>query len=130
MTADNFQWGDAPIHSLAAGALLATSDIHYFRDIGYRHTTIHHCPVNAPLRQLPHQPYRGTAFEQKMYDTDREFAKSFDEEEEYWSKADTEKENGVGCRCRCDTDIVDVENKEGSCIPEWVGVAGGYITPQ
>ncbi|QIW94735.1 hypothetical protein AMS68_000253 [Peltaster fructicola] len=124
------RWGDAPIHSLAAGALLATNQIHYFRDIGYRHTTIHHCPVNAPARQLPHIQYPGTQWEQRTYETNREFAKTFDEEEEYWSKWDTEKENGVGCRCRCDTDIVDVENKEGSCIPEWVDVAGGYITPE
>lgn len=51
------------------------------------------------------------------------------EEDEYWAKWDTEKENGVGCRCRCDTDVQEVENKEGSCIPEWVEIAGGYITP-
>jgi mannosyltransferase len=37
------------------------------------------------------------------------------EEDEYWAKWDPEKENGVGCRCRCDTDIQEVENKEGSC---------------
>ena len=54
---------------------------------------------------------------------------SWREEDEYWAKWDTEKENGVGCRCRCDTDIVDVEGKEGSCIPEWVEIAGGFITP-
>jgi len=23
-----------------------------------------------------------------------------------------------------------VEGKEGSCIPEWVEIAGGFITPQ
>jgi len=50
------QWGDAPIHSLAAGALLSTKQVHYFRDYGYRHTTIQHCPANAPARQLPHIP--------------------------------------------------------------------------
>ena len=49
----NERWGDAPIHSLAAGALLGVKDIHYFRDFGYRHTTIQHCPANAPARQLP-----------------------------------------------------------------------------
>lgn len=32
----------------------------------------------------------------------------------------------MGCRCRCDTDVVDVEGKEGSCIAEWVDVAGGW----
>jgi mannosyltransferase len=35
----------------------------------------------------------------------------------------------VGCRCRCDTDIVDVEGKQGSCLNEWVDVAGGWASP-
>ncbi|KAI9687794.1 MAG: alpha-1,2-mannosyltransferase (Kre5) [Bathelium mastoideum] len=114
------RWGDAPIHSLAAGALLSPSDIHYFRDFGYRHTTIQHCPANAPARQLPHMPYleKTTVDEKKRI-----------EEDEYWAQPDPEKENGVGCRCRCDTDIVDVEGKEGSCLPEWVEVAGGWASP-
>ncbi|KXT05441.1 hypothetical protein AC578_11100 [Pseudocercospora eumusae] len=114
------RWGDAPIHSLAAGALLSPKDIHYFRDYGYRHTTIQHCPANAPARQMPREPYL------EMTTTDE---KARREEDEYWDKWDPEKENGVGCRCRCDTDIVDVEGKEGSCIPQWVDIAGGFITP-
>ena len=123
------QWGDAPIHSLAAGALLSPSDIHYFRDFGYRHTTIQHCPANAPARQLPREPYLGTDFEQKRSAADRDYQKFLEEDDDYWAKWDAEKENGVGCRCRCDTDIVDVEGKEGSCIPEWVEIAGGFVTP-
>uniref|UniRef100_A0A8H7NIV6 Mannosyltransferase n=1 Tax=Bionectria ochroleuca TaxID=29856 RepID=A0A8H7NIV6_BIOOC len=114
------RWGDAPIHSLAAGALLATRDIHYFRDIGYRHTTIQHCPANAPSRQLPRSPFL------EMTTKDE---KKRQEEDQYWEDWDEEKENGVGCRCRCDTDIVDVEGKEGSCLPEWVDVAGGWASP-
>jgi len=114
------RWGDAPIHSLAAGALLGVKDIHYFRDFGYRHTTIQHCPANAPARQLPREPY----FEQA--DPDEKHRK---EEDDYWADWDEEKENGVGCRCRCDTDIVDVEGKEGSCLAEWVDVAGGWASP-
>ncbi|CAG8135188.1 unnamed protein product [Penicillium olsonii] len=116
----NERWGDAPIHSLAAGALLAPSDIHYFRDFGYRHTTIQHCPANAPARQLTRIPYleKTTEDEKKRI-----------EEDEYWANADQVKENGVGCRCRCDTDIVDVEGKQGSCLPEWVEVAGGWSSP-
>lgn len=38
------------------------------------------------------------------------------EEDDYWDQIDAEKENGVGCRCRCDTDIPDVEGKQGSCL--------------
>ncbi|KAI9816827.1 MAG: alpha-1,2-mannosyltransferase (Kre5) [Pycnora praestabilis] len=114
------RWGDAPIHSLAAGALLSPKDIHYFRDFGYRHTTIQHCPANAPARQLDRIPFleKTTKDEKKRK-----------EEDEYWELWDTEKENGVGCRCRCDTDIVDVEGKQGSCLAEWVDVAGGWASP-
>ncbi|KAJ5160018.1 uncharacterized protein N7482_007022 [Penicillium canariense] len=116
----NERWGDAPIHSLAAGALLAPSDIHYFRDFGYRHTTIQHCPANAPARQLPREPYL-----EKTTDDEKKRI----EEDEYWATPDPVKENGVGCRCRCDTDIVDVEGKQGSCLAEWVEVAGGWASP-
>ncbi|KAK4131554.1 glycosyltransferase family 15 protein [Trichocladium antarcticum] len=114
------RWGDAPIHSLAAGALLATRDIHYFRDFGYRHTTIQHCPANAPGLQLPRQP-----FLELTTPDPRKRA----EEDAYWEAFDPPRENGVGCRCRCDTDIVEVEGKEGSCIAEWVDVAGGWASP-
>ncbi|KKK12740.1 hypothetical protein P175DRAFT_081361 [Aspergillus ochraceoroseus IBT 24754] len=114
------RWGDAPIHSLAAGALLSPSDIHYFRDFGYRHTTIQHCPANAPARQLPRIPWLETTTLDE---------KERIEEDEYWANPDPVKENGVGCRCRCDTDIVDVEGKQGSCLAEWVDVAGGWASP-
>lgn len=118
-SANMLQWGDAPIHSLAAGALLGPRDIHYFRDFGYRHTTIQHCPANAPARQQPREPYlEVTTLDEKKRK----------EEDEYWEQWDEEKENGVGCRCRCDTDIVDVEGKHGSCLSEWVDVAGGWAS--
>ncbi|KAM5451339.1 O-glycoside alpha-1,2-mannosyltransferase 4 [Microsporum canis] len=116
----NERWGDAPIHSLAAGALLSPADIHYFRDFGYRHTTIQHCPANAPARQRVRDPY----LEQTTLDP-----KLRQEEDEYWDSPDPPKENGVGCRCRCDTDIVDVEGKHGSCLADWVKVAGGWASP-
>jgi len=114
------QWGDAPIHSLAAGVLLGVSDIHYFRDIGYRHTTIAHCPANAPARQLGREPYLhpGTIDKKKQL-----------EEDGYWANPDKPKGNGVGCRCTCDTDVPEVEVKQGSCMIEWVHVAGGWASP-
>ncbi|KAF2822166.1 alpha-1,2-mannosyltransferase Kre5 [Ophiobolus disseminans] len=114
------RWGDAPIHSLAAGALLSPKDLHYFRDFGYRHTTIQHCPANAPARQLTREPY----LEETTMDE-----KARLEEDKYWATPDPVKENGVGCRCKCDTDIPDVEGKEGSCLAEWVEVAGGWSSP-
>lgn len=113
------RWGDAPVHSLAAGVLLGPGDLHYFRDIGYRHTTIQHCPVNAPAKQLKREPY----IEEALNDP-----KKAKEEDEYWDNWDAEKENGVGCRCKCDTDITDIEAKKGSCLSEWVKVAGGWAS--
>jgi mannosyltransferase len=115
------RWGDAPIHSLAAGVLLGPGDIHYFRDVGYRHTTIQHCPANAPDRQLARDPY----LEETTLDM-----KARLEEDKYWATPDPVKENGVGCRCKCDTDIGDIEGKEGSCLAEWVEVAGGWASPR
>jgi mannosyltransferase len=114
------RWGDAPFHSLAAGVLLGPGDLHYFRDIGYRHTTIQHCPSNAPARQLTRDPYleMTTIDEKERYEEDR-----------YWGTPDPVRENGVGCRCKCDTDIGDIEGKEGSCLAEWVEVAGGWASP-
>jgi mannosyltransferase len=114
------RWGDAPIHSLAAGALLSPKDIHYFRDIGYRHTTIQHCPANAPTRQKPRIPYLEKTTEKE---------KERKEEDEYWAEVDPVKENGVGCRCRCDRDIDEVEVRLGSCVPQWVDVIGGWTSP-
>ncbi|KAK7208028.1 putative alpha-1,2-mannosyltransferase [Myxozyma melibiosi] len=111
----NERWGDAPVHSLAAGIFLAPEQVHYFRDIGYRHTTIQHCPGNAPKKQLPRTPYVRDPHSKR----DRE-------EDRYWDSWDVERENGVGCRCKCDTDIVDVEGKEGSCLPSWVDAVGGW----
>nr|CEG04089.1 unnamed protein product [Fusarium clavum] len=114
------RWGDAPIHSLAAGALLGPQDIHYFRDFGYRHTTIQHCPANAPGKQLAREPF----LEKTTFPEYKRF-----EEDDYWEHWDDVQEGGIGCRCRCDTDVVDVEGKEGSCLAEWVDVAGGWAHP-
>ncbi|KAI8354200.1 nucleotide-diphospho-sugar transferase [Blakeslea trispora] len=41
------RWGDAPVHSLAAGLFLKTDEIHYFEDIGYQHDLYRHCPTKA-----------------------------------------------------------------------------------
>ncbi|KAI7906301.1 nucleotide-diphospho-sugar transferase [Cokeromyces recurvatus] len=39
------RWGDAPVHSLAAGLFLKTDEIHYFQDFGYQHDLYRHCPT-------------------------------------------------------------------------------------
>lgn len=45
------RWGDAPVHSIAVGLFLRTSQVHYFEDIGYRHDPFSHCPADFALRQ-------------------------------------------------------------------------------
>ena len=38
------RWGDAPVHSIAATFFLPKSQIHFFHDIGYRHSPYIRCP--------------------------------------------------------------------------------------
>lgn len=44
------RWGDAPVHSIAAALLLHKEEFHFFNDIGYRHTSYTHCPVEEKYR--------------------------------------------------------------------------------
>ncbi|CAO3610326.1 unnamed protein product [Mucor hiemalis] len=44
------RWGDAPVHSIAAALLLHKNEFHFFNDIGYRHTSYTHCPVEEKYR--------------------------------------------------------------------------------
>ncbi|KAG1147356.1 hypothetical protein G6F37_002022 [Rhizopus arrhizus] len=45
------RWGDAPVHSIAAALLLKRNEIHFFNDIGYRHTDYTHCPMDPIYQQ-------------------------------------------------------------------------------
>lgn len=45
------RWGDAPIHSIAAGLLLKKEEIHFFNDIAYYHVPFTHCPTGEETRQ-------------------------------------------------------------------------------
>ncbi|KAF9063735.1 glycosyltransferase family 15 protein [Rhodocollybia butyracea] len=38
------KWGDAPVHSIAAALFMPKDQLHFFRDIGYRHGPFQHCP--------------------------------------------------------------------------------------
>ncbi|TFK76428.1 glycosyl transferase [Pluteus cervinus] len=38
------RWGDAPVHSIAAALFARKDQVHFFRDIGYRHEPFQHCP--------------------------------------------------------------------------------------
>ncbi|KAK9453243.1 nucleotide-diphospho-sugar transferase [Dipodascopsis uninucleata] len=44
------RWGDAPVHSIAAGLFLPKSKVHYFEDIGYWHVPFANCPTNKEDR--------------------------------------------------------------------------------
>ncbi|CAK7563416.1 MAG: alpha 1,2-mannosyltransferase 2.4.1 [Sporothrix epigloea] len=45
------RWGDAPVHSIAAGLLLKKEEIHFFNDIAYYHVPFTHCPTGEETRQ-------------------------------------------------------------------------------
>lgn len=45
------RWGDAPVHSIAAALLLRKEEFHFFNDIGYRHTSYTHCPIEEEFRE-------------------------------------------------------------------------------
>ncbi|KAL8805374.1 MAG: hypothetical protein Q9200_005454 [Gallowayella weberi] len=44
------RWGDAPVHSVAAGLLLKKEEIHFFNDIAYYHVPFTHCPTGDQYR--------------------------------------------------------------------------------
>ncbi|EGN94535.1 glycosyltransferase family 15 protein [Serpula lacrymans var. lacrymans S7.3] len=41
------RWGDAPIHSIAVSLFAKKDQIHFFKDIGYRHSPFQHCPQGS-----------------------------------------------------------------------------------
>ncbi|KAF9005662.1 glycosyltransferase family 15 protein [Cyathus striatus] len=45
------RWGDAPVHSIAASLFARHDQIHFFRDIGYRHDPFQHCPSGETWSQ-------------------------------------------------------------------------------
>lgn len=104
------RWGDAPVHSLGLSMILDIYDVHYFRDIGYKHDTLQHCPKNHP-NQLPYKrSYSGK--ENNM--NDREWL------ERSGIKYDSVYAYGTGCRCDCPTKIKrETEDNNAFCINKW-----------
>ncbi|KAF7726515.1 alpha 1,2-mannosyltransferase 2.4.1 [Apophysomyces ossiformis] len=43
------RWGDAPIHSIFVALYLRKDEVHFFNDIGYKHSTYEHCPEQDNL---------------------------------------------------------------------------------
>ncbi|KKY23750.1 putative glycolipid 2-alpha-mannosyltransferase [Diplodia seriata] len=44
------RWGDAPVHSIAAGLMLNKNELHFFDDIAYYHVPFTHCPTSQKTR--------------------------------------------------------------------------------
>ncbi|QLG72482.1 hypothetical protein HG535_0D01900 [Zygotorulaspora mrakii] len=123
------RWGDAPIHSLGLGMMLDVDDIHYFRDIGYRHADVQHCPKNwngfqqekkVGHGQLPYMPFE-----------DR-----FKRRAGLWNSYDTGTAAGSGCRCKCSKRRKDIEDRAYECIDLWASLvsasdsfleSGGFV---
>ncbi|KAF9052644.1 glycosyltransferase family 15 protein [Panaeolus papilionaceus] len=45
------RWGDAPIHSIAVSLFAHRDQVHFFKDIGYRHDSFQHCPSGDVWRK-------------------------------------------------------------------------------
>lgn len=100
------RWGDAPVHSLAIAMMLDSKDVHYFRDIGYKHSTLAHCPGNTKFNQLPYTPSKELKPLMELnfvsYTPNKPVI------------------NGVGCRCKCPIFHKEIENSKSSCLSQWI----------
>lgn len=95
------RWGDAPVHSLGLALVLDASDIHYFRDIGYQHTKVRHCPANSMEHGfLPYKPKSPRYKHRRKYDNGKTY--------------------GSGCRCRCPRNIGEYEEIVPDCLSNWL----------
>ncbi|KAJ7727110.1 nucleotide-diphospho-sugar transferase, partial [Mycena metata] len=43
------RWGDAPVHSIAAGLFASKEQVHFFEEIGYEHNPYTHCPEDPGM---------------------------------------------------------------------------------
>lgn len=119
------RWGDAPVHSLGLALSLDASDIHYFRDIGYQHSTLAHCPANKLGGQLP---YRGNdKYEKDIFPG---YSDSFNK---FWKirsgSSGSGKDYGCGCRCRCPR-TRDIEDSSTECPTLWFNSVQDNYAPQ
>lgn len=44
------RWGDAPVHSIAMALFYGRDKVHFFDDIGYRHTGYQYCPTMPSMK--------------------------------------------------------------------------------
>lgn len=114
------RWGDAPVHSLAVAMMLSREELHYFRDIGYKHSTLGHCPNNAPDKQLPYIPSDNYK-EDKVKPWYSMFVRSGPNEP---------VRNGVGCRCECPRGFRELEDRNSVCIKQYAKVMSDDFRPE
>ncbi|KAF7329250.1 GPI-anchored wall transfer protein [Mycena kentingensis (nom. inval.)] len=43
------RWGDAPVHSIAAGLFASKDQLQFFEEIGYEHNPYTHCPLDPKM---------------------------------------------------------------------------------
>ncbi|KAJ2808530.1 hypothetical protein H4R20_000833 [Coemansia guatemalensis] len=87
------RWGDAPVHSLAAGMLLERKQIHFFDDIGYRHEKFGRCPeiTNADLERKCQCPKDLVNFDNFDYHKDSCLPQWKSLTSQEWSNRDSEE---------------------------------------
>ncbi|SCW01940.1 LAFE_0E10616g1_1 [Lachancea fermentati] len=106
------RWGDAPVHSLGLALSLNLEDVHYFRDIGYQHSTLAHCPANKAGKQLAYTP--NPAYKSVFASQDTIFARLA----RTGRRATPETNVGVGCRCDC-PNRKEIEDTCDECFGLW-----------
>ncbi|XBW35141.1 hypothetical protein QEN19_000704 [Hanseniaspora menglaensis] len=118
------RFGDAAVHTLGVAMMLNLEDIHYFRDIGYSHSSLTHCVKNNPnsgyfenkvdeaflnekWSNYKHHPYsRKDKYQNKIRESFKKIL----------SKADLANEHvNVGCNCNCPVWYNEVENASNIC---------------
>ncbi|KAG0669250.1 alpha-1,2-mannosyltransferase (Kre5) [Maudiozyma exigua] len=114
------RWGDAPVHSLGLSLALNVSDIHYFRDIGYRHSSLQHCPKNyisekSSIFNLFSLAAMTSGSEPQYIATDERWQRSRKQK-----KYDKGYITGTGCRCRCPNDYRELEDSPAYCQNMWL----------
>lgn len=96
------RWGDAPVHSFGLSLVLNLDEVHYFRDIGYRHSQVYHCPKNS-RNQLPYKQGDNDIYKRKRR-----------------TSYDSEWDNGTGCRCKCPDNKRELEDTTHHCFDLWL----------
>jgi len=72
------RWGDAPVHSLAVSLFARKDQIHFFKEIGYRHSVFQHCPQGDLHRKGKCWCEEHDNFDYESYSCTKRFDKLFE----------------------------------------------------